>query len=105
MSAQRPPPTIDELRALLRDHGADLHRHKVRALSVFGSVARGEAGAGSDVDVLVEFDESRNPTLFDIIGLKHHLQDILGRPVDVAELKGLRDRMRWTAEKDAVQIY
>ncbi|MBI3976905.1 MAG: nucleotidyltransferase family protein [Chloroflexi bacterium] len=77
-------PTIEGLRArreeILRiaaGHGA----HDVR---VFGSVARGDAGPGSDIDFLVDLEPGR--TLFDLSELILDLQEALGRKVDVVEI-------------------
>lgn len=55
---------------------------------MFGSVARGEAGPDSDVDFLVEFDAGR--TLFDLIGLRLDLEELLGTGVDVVTPGSLR---------------
>jgi hypothetical protein len=63
--------------------------HSVR---VFGSVARGEADAQSDVDFLVELESGRS--LFDLGGLQFELEALLGRPVDVVTERGLKARIR-----------
>jgi len=64
-------------------------------IRVFGSVARGEAGADSDVDFLVSLEQGRS--LFDLGGLLMDLQSLLHRKVDVVTEKGLhwyiRDRI------------
>ena len=68
--------------------------HGARNVRVFGSVARGEARPDSDVDFLVEFEPGR--TLFDLIGLKQDLEDLLGTAVDVVtpnSLRYLRERV------------
>jgi predicted nucleotidyltransferase len=57
-------------------------------LRIFGSVARGDSHAGSDVDFLVDFEASRS--LVDLAGLILDLQDILGVDVDVVEASTLR---------------
>jgi predicted nucleotidyltransferase len=57
-------------------------------LRIFGSVARGDATAASDVDFLVDFEASRS--LVDVAGLILDLQDILGVPADVVEASTLR---------------
>ncbi|MBI5369271.1 MAG: nucleotidyltransferase family protein [Planctomycetes bacterium] len=67
-------------------------RHGAHTIRVFGSVARGEADAESDVDFLVEMEPGRS--LFDMGGLQTDLSDLLGRQVDVVTEKGIRPRMR-----------
>jgi uncharacterized protein len=57
-------------------------------LRIFGSVARGDEVAESDVDFLVDFEASRS--LVDVAGLILDLQEILGVPVDVVEASTLR---------------
>lgn len=66
-------------------------RGLVRA-GIFGSVARGEAGEGSDVDFLVEFEKGRS--LVDLAGLRLDLRDLLERDVDVATLNSLHPKVR-----------
>jgi predicted nucleotidyltransferase len=73
---------IDEL---LMEKRKDILRiarsHGARTVRVFGSVARGEAKPGSDVDVLVEMESGRS--LLDLIAIKQDLEDLLSRKVDV----------------------
>ena len=56
-------------------------QHGATNVRVFGSVVRGEAGAGSDIDFLVDMEPKRS--LLDIATLKLDLQDLLGCNVDV----------------------
>jgi predicted nucleotidyltransferase len=56
-------------------------RHGARNVRVFGSVARGEDRADSDVDLLVEMADDRS--LLDLVGLEQDLEQLLGRNVDV----------------------
>lgn len=65
-------------------------RHHARKVRVFGSVARGEATARSDVDFLVDFDT--RSSLFDVLHLTEELEALLGRHVDVVSAGGLKDR-------------
>jgi predicted nucleotidyltransferase len=74
----------DQILALATKRGA----HNVR---VFGSVARGEASAGSDVDLLVDFEAGRS--LLDHGGLIADLQDLLGCDVDVITAKAVHKRL------------
>jgi predicted nucleotidyltransferase len=73
-------------------HRAELARAGVRRLGVYGSVARGEAGPDSDVDVLVEFDQI--PDLYEFAALRDRLAEILGRPVDLTTPQALKPRLR-----------
>lgn len=67
-------------------------RHRGRRVRVFGSVARGDDDGGSDIDLLVDFDEGSS--LFDLMHLTRELEDLLGRPVDVVSSGGLKERDR-----------
>jgi len=67
-------------------------KHGATRLRVFGSVARGEADADSDIDFLVDLEAGRS--LFDLGGLLMDLQELLGRKVDVTTEKGLHWYMR-----------
>lgn len=62
-------------------------RHGARNVRLIGSVARGEAGASSDVDLLVDLEPGRS--LIDLAGLLADLRDLLGRDVDVVTEAGL----------------
>jgi hypothetical protein len=76
-------------------HGA----HNVR---IFGSIARGEADAASDVDVLVDLEPGRS--LLDLAGLLVDLEDVLGCNVDVVTERGLRERIRGRVLREAVPL-
>jgi uncharacterized protein len=69
---------------------------------IFGSVARREADADSDVDFLVEMEPGRS--LFDLGGLLMELQELLDRDVDVVTEKGLRQRIRERVLTEAVPL-
>ena len=77
-------------------------RFGVKRLGLFGSAARGELREDSDVDVLVEFD---GPATFDgYFALKDHLEDLLGRRVDLVTERGLKPRARRHVERDLVHV-
>ncbi len=73
-----------------------------RNLRVFGSVARGQADARSDVDFLVEMEPGRS--LFDLGGLQYELERLLGRPVDVVTERGLKARIRDRVLREATPL-
>ena len=77
-------------------------RHGARKVRVFGSVARGEACRGSDIDFLVEMEEGRS--LLDHAALILDLERLLRRPVDVASERGLRPPVRKEVLKDAIAL-
>lgn len=77
-------------------------KHGAYNVRVFGSVARGDADAKSDVDFLVEMEPGRS--LFDLGGLLMELQDLLGCPVDIVTDKGLRHRIRERVLTEAVPL-
>lgn len=85
--------TLDEALQTLRAAKPLLDRYGVARIGVFGSVARGEAGPDSDVDVLVEFDPARVPG-WEFFGLSEDLAEVLKRPVDVVTAKSLKRLMR-----------
>lgn len=77
-------------------------RHGAGNLRVFGSVARNQARADSDVDLLADFEPGRS--LLDLVALELDLQELLGRPVDVGTPQSLRDRMRDRVLTEAVPL-
>jgi hypothetical protein len=85
----------DEVRAVAKRHGA-------RNLRVFGSVARGDDGPTSDLDLLVDLDEG--VSLLRLIGLGNELSDLLGVSVDVVPTSMLKPRLRDRVLDEAVPI-
>lgn len=75
----------DKLHSLAERYGA-------RRLRVFGSVARGDMTAGSDVDFVVEMERGRS--LFDLGALQIELSEALGHPVDIVSENGLDSPLR-----------
>ena len=78
-------------------------RFQVKALYVFGSVARGTSTAASDVDVIVDFS-SDDVSLFDFLDLKTFLEKALGTKVDLVTRDAIRDSMIVEIEKQAVRV-
>jgi uncharacterized protein len=77
-------------------------RHGATNVRVFGSVARGDADAASDVDFLVDFEPGRS--LLDLAGLLVELEDLLGHRVDVVTEPGLKARIRQRVLAEAVAV-
>lgn len=94
--------TRDEALRLLCERRGELEPFGVRSLALFGSVARDEATPDSDVDILVEFE---GLATFDrYMDLKFHLEDVLGRPVDLVTRKALKPRLAPYVERDALYV-
>ena len=77
-------------------------RYGVHNIRVFGSVVRGEAGAESDIDLLVDVEPGRS--LFDLGGFQIEMQALLGRRVDVVTEKALHWYIRDQVLREAVAI-
>lgn len=71
-------------------------------IRVFGSVARGEDDAASDLDLLVDLESGRS--LFDLGGLVMDLQELLGCKIDVVTENGLKHRIRDRVLQEAVEL-
>ncbi len=93
--------TREEVLARIAAQRPALDRHGVRSLSIFGSVARGEERADSDVDLLVEF--SQPVGLLEFVRLRRFLQETLGRPVDLATPDSLKHQLRDAILKEAIR--
>ena len=94
--------TLEELKRRREEILAIAARHGAKNVRVFGSIARGEAGPESDVDLIVEFESGRS--LLDHGGLIMDLQDALGCRVDVVSARGLRDRFEERVRAEAVVL-
>jgi uncharacterized protein len=94
------------LNELLQEKREDILRIATRRgasnIRVFGSVARGEADAKSDIDLLVDLEPGRS--LFDLGGLLMDLQELLGHKVDVVTERGLREGIRERVLKEAIPL-
>ncbi len=84
----------EEILERLRADRVALDRFGVLSVAVFGSCARGDARIDSDVDILVHYRPDARPDIFDFIDLKTHLQELLGRPVDLVTPEALHGPLR-----------
>jgi len=77
-------------------------RFSVKALAIFGSIARNESTDNSDVDVLVVFDRKAGFDLF--MDLKFYLENLLGTKVDLVTDKALRPQVRRAIEQELINV-
>lgn len=86
-------PNRDEIFEALEKHREAMRGFGVRRLSLFGSVARGEAGAGSDLDFVVEFERNSFDAYMD---LKAFLEELFDCSVDLVLADSIKPRLRET---------
>lgn len=95
--------TRDQILALLCQALPDLKaKHGVAELAIFGSVTRGEAREGSDVDLLASY--SGTVSLRAYMGLKADLEARLGMPVDLVTPAALKPRLRAAIGPDLLRV-
>jgi predicted nucleotidyltransferase len=97
--------SLAEVRSQLAAQEPELRRRGVRHLALFGSVARGEDRADSDVDLAVEIEAGHPFSLFRMEEARLLLQDALCRPVDLGEINSLRPLVRAAFERDRIPIF
>ena len=93
----------NETLQILRQHKAELiKRYDVKHLSLFGSTARNQARANSDIDILVSFNGAATSSRY--FGLQFYLEDLLGHPIDLVKEKALRIELRPYIEQEAIRV-
>jgi len=97
--------TLETVRHQLAAQAPELRRRGVRHLAIFGSVARGEDRADSDVDLAVEIEDGRPFSLIRMEETRLLLQDALRRKVDLGEIDSFRPQVRATFDRDRVLIF
>ena len=93
---------IEELRARRAEILRLAAAHGAKNVRVFGSVARGQADAMSDVDFLVDMSSGRS--LLDLGGLLEDLRNLLNQPVDIVTERGLKSRIKDRVLREAVPL-
>jgi predicted nucleotidyltransferase len=93
----------DLILTILNEHQDNLIALGEKSLAMFGSVARNEADAESDIDILVTFRDA--PVTFDVyMDVKIYLEDLLKNPVDLVIADSLHSRIRPFVQQDAVYV-
>jgi predicted nucleotidyltransferase len=96
------PMNSNEALETLRRSEPDVRARGVRRAAVFGSVARGDSGPESDIDIMVEIDPEAHLTVFDYAGLKDYIASLFEGPVDVVNRDGLKPYVRLAVTADAI---
>ena len=95
----------DEVIARLRAAEPEIRAHGVDGLWLFGSVARDEARAASDVDLFVDPDPARRFGFDEFMAIHELLQERLGPDIDYTTRQGLHRRLRAGIEKTAIRVF
>lgn len=96
--------TVEDIRRILAEHRGEIRRRfNVKEIGVFGSYVRGEQKKrGSDIDILVEFEEPIG--LFKFMDLEEYLSNLLGCKVDLVSKKALKPRIGEHILKEVVYV-
>ena len=97
--------TSQEALAVLREHADELRARGIVHASLFGSMARGEAGPKSDIDILIELDENTRLDIFAYAGLKRFVGSLFSEPVDVVDRQALKPDLRGPILADEVHAF
>jgi predicted nucleotidyltransferase len=89
----------------LRAHEAELRALGVQRLSLFGSLARGEAGPDSDVDLAAEFDPEACVGMIKYGLIDQRLRQLLGRNIDLLGEPARGVRMQAQIDRDRVHVF
>jgi predicted nucleotidyltransferase len=103
--ADKSPPDLAATLSTLRAHADDFRKQGVRHLYLFGSIARGDGHAKSDVDIAVDIDPDADFSLLDLIGVQQMTEDLLGWRTDVVERRSLKRFVRPEVEREAVTVF
>lgn len=90
---------------ILRAHEPELKAAGIVHLRLFGSVARDESSAASDIDLMADFDRSRRLTLISMVHLENQLSDILGAKVDLSPSDSMKELIRNHALRESALAF
>lgn len=93
----------DEVITRLREHQQELREAGVLGLSLFGSVARGDNAASSDVDLVADF--AQGLSILDLVSIEARLTKLLGTPVDLSDRTMLKEFVRPHAERESLHVF
>jgi len=95
----------EQIIARLRAHEAELKAAGIVHLPLHGSVARGQDGPESEIDLAGQLDKQKRLSLVDMVSLKNRLPDILGADADLCDAERLKARVRANFERDAALVF
>lgn len=96
---------LEQALITLRKAEIALRAKGVQHAAIFGSTARGEAHAESDVDVLIDFDPSASVTVYDYVAVRNDIASLFDGRVDVVDREGLKPHLRKPVTQDLVYAF
>ena len=94
---------IEEIQNTIAAEKDEIRRkYRAEIKGIFGSYARGDFHADSDLDLLVDFDEGAD--LFDLVGLQQFLEEKLGCKVDLVSRRSLREELRTSVLNEMINL-
>lgn len=90
--------------SLVREHAAEIRARGVTGLGLFGSMARGDAGVDSDIDIVVDVAPDRKFSLIDLAGLRVFLCELFRHETDVVIRDDLRPDFRAAIDRESVRV-
>ena len=90
----------DRILAILREQRASLRAMGAEGLALFGSFARGEESEDSDIDLLIDLDPAAG--YFELIAIREHLEELLGRRVDLVPRRAVKRQLRQRIFDEAI---
>jgi predicted nucleotidyltransferase len=97
--------TLEQALQTLRKAEAELRAKGIVHAGIFGSTARGEQRADSDIDIVIDFDPSARITVFDYVGIREDIADLFEQRVDVVDQRGLKPEVRPNVTRDLVYAF
>ena len=94
-----------ELLSRLREHADAIRSMGATSLYLFGSAARDEAADESDIDLFIDYDQTRRFSLIDLVSIKQLLEEQMSTEVDITTRDGLHPMLKAHIENSAVRVF
>src|SRR5262249_42542360 len=104
VSTDRMTMTKKEAMTKLEKYAEAVRARGATSLYLFGSSARDEARADSDLDLFIDYDPTKKFSLIDLVAIKLFLQDMLGIEIDLTTRDSLHPMLRQEIEQSAVRV-